>query len=117
MDVGMKPTTLAERVYVMVAAEDLRAQDTVAKPFCRGDELPSEYERDLLDWGMTFGMAFALARLECACESNRSVAKRALDASKSVWAEWAGGVHTIQRPEAFAALEKVTAAEAEVHAA
>ena len=69
MDAVMKPTTLAERVYVMVAAEDPGAKDTVAKPLCHGDELLSEYEADLVDWGMTFGMAFAFARLESPYES------------------------------------------------
>ena len=43
---------------------------------------------DLRDWGMTFGLAYGIARGEDPYESNESVAQRALDAARMVWKGW-----------------------------
>ncbi len=52
----------------------------------------SEFEADLLDWGCAYGIAFGLARAEEPCESNESVAKRALDAAKVAHGRY-GSIH------------------------
>jgi hypothetical protein len=45
----------------------------------------TEYEMDLRDWGLCYGIAWALARSEDAFEERDEVANRAMAAAKEAW--------------------------------
>lgn len=53
-----------------------------------------EFEMDCLDWGLAYGMAFALCReASPPWESHASVAQRAFHEAWSLWSDWSGGFH------------------------
>jgi hypothetical protein len=54
------------------------------------DDRPDERDVELLDWGVTFGATFAIARQEDPWESTQSVAVRALDPAESAWQRYSG---------------------------
>lgn len=55
---------------------------------CRGQL--SQFELDLRDWGLVYGMTFGIARTEEAFETNEDVAERAYEPARLAWAAWAG---------------------------
>ena len=57
----------------------------------------TEFELDLRDWGIIYGIAFGLARTEEPCESIESVARRAFEAARTVHIEWGGEIS--KRPD------------------
>jgi hypothetical protein len=84
----------------MTITEKIRAilnEDVGPIDFCHGgvpggtsDGRFSEFELDCLDWGVMYGIAFAIARAEDPFEGMASVASRALEAARPVCAEFAG---------------------------
>lgn len=51
----------------------------------------TDFESDLRDWGMLYGVAFGLARTEEPCEPADSVARRAFEAAEIVFDKYNGG--------------------------
>jgi hypothetical protein len=64
------------------------ARDYVRRP---PEEHLTEFEADLLDWGLIYGAAWGIARSEDPFESPRDLADRALEAARAEWARWAEG--------------------------
>ncbi len=86
--------TLAERVLALVRdPSDAVLTESGRQPVCAGDEFLSEYELDLREWGVFYGLAVGLARLEEPCESTGRVARRALVAAQEAFAEYSDGFH------------------------
>lgn len=102
-----RPSTVAEKVCSLLAGEEApivaRCHDVVGGSF-------SEYELDLLDWGLVFGMSYALTRIEEPCETARSAAWRAKEAAIAAFAAWGGGVESIKAPDLDALVEAVVRA-------
>ena len=59
----------------------------------------TETEADLRDWGLVYGMAFAIAREQDPWESVESVAKRALEPAQRAYRQWGGHIAQPERAE------------------
>lgn len=60
------PMTLEQKVYAILSTDDTGAgplSRAHEKALFTGDEF-NEHEHDLVDWGVAYGIAFALARTE-----------------------------------------------------
>lgn len=113
MDLTQKPTTLAERVYCLLAKDDPAGGrgllDRCHKPVIKqlGGGMLTTHELDLMDWALTMGLAFGLARVEDACECEESVAERAYSAARAAYDDWGGGIGSMVRPEVAPHVKKV----------
>jgi hypothetical protein len=101
---GFPMATLTEKVYTVLSEEHSNFTspvEVVAKfPRPSHDENLSQFELDCRDWGLTFGIAYGIARGEDPFEAERSVTDRALAAARDAFARWGGsGIFT---DEAFA---------------
>lgn len=81
--------TLAEKVWSIITVEDdesvragLRALPDVGRL--------NDFERDLRDWGMVYGVALGLARAEDMWEPLESVTARAREAAVETFLQWSG---------------------------
>jgi hypothetical protein len=85
--------TLAEKVLATLRAGDCYPlQDGAALPPQADTERDlSEFELDLGDWKMTYGIAVGLARTEEPCEPIQSVAERAREAAMAAFDEQHNG--------------------------
>ena len=85
-------SALADKVYNVVLEErGTELLKAVSKyPKHPDDELLTSFEMDCRDWGLVFGVAYAIARSEDAFESENSVINRALDVARDAWLRWAG---------------------------
>lgn len=73
--------TLEQKVHSLTRGDAVRSRSHEKVPYTNGSEDQYQHELDLVDWGVTFGMAFALARLEDALEPVECVAYRARQAA------------------------------------
>lgn len=81
---------LAQRVNDHLAAEDDYLVS--AGHFGPGkgeDECLTMFELDLIDWGLTVGLAYGVARAEDPFERVQSVVERAAQAARAAYARWA----------------------------
>jgi hypothetical protein len=108
------PETAAPSVEaaVALALEDDSAQDEMLSviPAPRGRApggFLSDLERDVIDWGYTYGVAWAIARARYPDESPEDVARRALAAAREVFADYMAETDWPQRIEAERELERV----------
>lgn len=103
-----KPETIAERVYTVLSMDEGTngPLDHCHRPLLKtvGGSLGT-FELDCIDWGLTYGIAYALARAEDPFERQESVAGRAEEAARIAYEGWGSGVATIERPD----MDKLTA--------
>jgi hypothetical protein len=52
------------------------------------DGMLSQRERDLRDWGLVYGIAFATARAAAPDEDEAVLAERSLEAARAAWRRW-----------------------------
>lgn len=86
--------TLHEKVravFMTDTVSDAALNGAHAQPAAADLHPLSQWELDLRDWGAVYGVAFGIARTEEPFESIESVAARALNAARTVYAEWGGG--------------------------
>lgn len=84
----MATMTLAEKVYSVVAAEGINYIDDRLRVL-PGGRL-GEFEQDLRDWGMVYGVALGIARTEDLWESLESVSERAQAAALEAFKRLSG---------------------------
>jgi len=92
---GIDGTAVTTRIHD--AVRDVLSQDDAGRgPVEQCGTHPagqlSTFELDLRDWGLVFGLVFALARSENPWESTPSVAARALEIARTVYLEWSGPI-------------------------
>lgn len=75
------------------------------------DKGMEERELDLLQWGVTFGAAFAIARQEDPWESTESVARRALEAARLAWLRFDGLMPSRSREDEGNGTQPLTAVD------
>jgi len=86
------PTTLEKKVHAVIS-------QTVGSFGCVLDgayeKLPSttfdDHQADLVSWGVTYGIALGIARLDDPCEPIESVMLRAQDAAWTAWIVFSHG--------------------------
>jgi hypothetical protein len=88
------PTATELACTVAIALRNDSAHGSMSSVVC-GDpaevpELLSEVECDLIDWGFTYGVAWAVARSRYPEESDQEVANRALAIAEGVFRDYCG---------------------------
>ncbi len=71
----------------------------------------SETEMDLRGWGVVYGMAFAIARMDDPFESTGQVAERALPAAWGAYQEWGADIARPNRDERIMKLRRAVEGE------
>jgi hypothetical protein len=71
--------------------------------------LLTDLERDVADWGYTYGVAWATARAQYPDESDEEIAQRALKIARTVFAEYMGDAAWPERIARERDIERVTA--------
>ncbi len=92
--------TLEEKLTAILMVDDTGRGPVgrcSAEPASYNSKL-SEFEGDLRDWGLVYGMAFGLARMEEPCESMESVADRALIAARAAYKRYGGEISERHEP-------------------
>lgn len=82
--------TLAEKVYGLLALEGFQDPQTFMGPKAPKGEYFSELEQDLANWGLTFGMAYGIARGEDPYEDAQRVGERSLQAATEAYKRFCG---------------------------
>lgn len=91
------PVTVQDKVRAILRLEDTgRGFGSVAEQRPKVEHL-STWERDLVDWGAVYGLAFGIARAEDPFEAHEDVADRALAAAWPAYLEWSGEFATDER--------------------
>jgi len=89
-----KPT-LAERVYAILSEEYESSRQTWAEGLDREPRDGAQMtvrERDLRDWGLVYGLAFAMLASEEPDADREQIRDRALDAARAAYRRWAGEI-------------------------
>ena len=87
----MPSSSLAEKVRAVLATD---TPTGFTGPWDACDSEPggprdlSDFECDMRHWGLTYGLAYGIARGEDPYEPNHQVAERALAAARLVWEGW-----------------------------
>ena len=87
----MASMTLQERLHAMLSEQGPRGPVHHCQGQVPGEDGLTGWERDLLDWGLIYGAAFALARLEDPFEREEDVAERAVAPAQAAWERWGSG--------------------------
>jgi len=90
-------SALSEKAFKLLATDESVLQ---AKVPTNHIEL-SRFEMDCMDFGLVYGLVWAMARGEDPYETQHSVGERAQSASREVWVRWNGSL--LNREEAEAA--------------
>ncbi len=88
------PAAELERMVRIALTDDAAHRGMWSALPGRPEEVPAlltEVECDLNDWGFAYGVAWAIARRKYPEESDRLVAKRALEAARTVFGEYCAG--------------------------
>jgi hypothetical protein len=117
-------TSVADAVYAQLTAGSYSEHDEPTmfldrRPLLEGNPSLGEWELDLRDWGLAFGMAWMLHRAEDPFAKPADIGERAFKDGWAAWTRWSGEFH--QRPpvlaEYVAALNKRHEDELEAMAA
>lgn len=96
--------TISERIRALLSLDDMGEGPVgVCGKHPRGIHL-SEFERDLMEWGLVYGMAFAMARSEDPWETIESVAARAFMPALAAYTDWSGDMAKPDRNELVSAV-------------
>jgi hypothetical protein len=88
----MSNLTLAKKVYNLVTADMCCGDGPLERAHEKvPDKKFEEHHADLVDWGMAYGVAYALARIEEPLESTRAAALRAQEAAWQAWVVYGHG--------------------------
>ena len=87
-----KQAKLAERMTFVHEEDDLGDAAIFCGRYPRiPDHRPSQFELDLRDWGLIYGIAYGLARATEPKDSNDQVGERAYKVARASFARWNGG--------------------------
>jgi uncharacterized BrkB/YihY/UPF0761 family membrane protein len=97
---------------VALALADDSAQDEMLSVIPAASGTPpggflTDLERDVIDWGYTYGVAWAIARSRYPGESPEEVARRALAAAREVFSDYMAETDWAKRIESERRLERV----------
>ncbi len=87
---GCTLDALAEKAYGLLTPDTSPSTWAWTHPGIPNGQLP-ERELDIHDWGLMFGLTFAIARGEDPYESVESVGARAMRSAEAAFREWHGG--------------------------
>ena len=82
--------SVEERIHDVLSTQEAGGMIDRAGDWPRigDDERLGEFEQDLRDWGIIYGLCFALERLEDPFEREESVSARAVEVARRVWLGW-----------------------------
>jgi hypothetical protein len=90
------PATIEAKIRAIIRQDDTAGFVIAAEKRPSVEHL-SDWERDLVDWGAVYGLAYGIARAENPFEPFEDVAARAFDAAWPVYLEWSGEFEYDQR--------------------